>query len=225
MAVSCHPQRGTPLDTGAKSVTDSSQVDTIEAGRVAFELSQRHGRNAFQHAAKLATEALAKGNTEDHAFWKYVEATLKPRSVGVVVNGPEHIIYWLRSQQTGRRFPTAIMSGDTDMVTIGWTSLSSTDLPEVVITRCSIDEHSNAPLLESRVNSALGSKDFRVVTLLRSVDNSEALKGLSFQEFRKNYRQTLYYRDILVGEGEAICEECVSDEDFVSAGGRILNLE
>jgi rhamnogalacturonyl hydrolase YesR len=64
-------------------VTDFSQVDTIEAGRVAFELSQRHGRNAYQHAAKLATEALAKGNTEEHAFWKYIEATLKPRSVGI----------------------------------------------------------------------------------------------------------------------------------------------
>ena len=69
---------GGTLDTEAKPVTDFSQVDTIEAGRVAFELSQRH-----QHAAKLATEALAKGNTEEHAFLKYIEATLKPRSVGV----------------------------------------------------------------------------------------------------------------------------------------------
>src|SRR5882757_6382536 len=140
-----------------------------------------------------------------------------------MVNGPEHIIYWLRSQQTGRRFPTVIMSADTDMVTIGWTSLSSTDLPEVVITRCSVDEDSNAPLLESRVNSALGRKDFRVVTLLRSVDNNEALKGLSFQEFRQNYQPpTLYYKDILAAEGEAIREERVSDEDFISAGGKIL---
>ena len=112
------------------------------------------------------------------------------------------------------------------MATMGWTSLSSTDLPEVVITRCSIDEHSNAPLLEARVNSALGRKDFRVVNLLRSVDNNETLKGLSFQEFRKNYRpRTLYYKDIVAGEGEAVCEERVSDEDFISAGGKILTLE
>jgi hypothetical protein len=75
--------RGGPLDTEAKPVTDFSQVDTIEAGRIAFELSQRHGRNAFQHAAKLAIEALAKGNAEEHAFWKYIEATLKPRTVGI----------------------------------------------------------------------------------------------------------------------------------------------
>jgi|HubBroStandDraft_5_1064220.scaffolds.fasta_scaffold965595_1 hypothetical protein len=74
---------GGTLDTEAKPVTDFSQVDTIEAGRVAFDLSQRHGRNAYQHAAKLATEALANGNAEEHAFWKYIEATLKPRSVGV----------------------------------------------------------------------------------------------------------------------------------------------
>ncbi len=62
-------------------MTDFPQVDQIEAGRVAFELSQRHGRNAFEHAAKLAMESLAKGNTSEHAFWKYVEATLRPRSV------------------------------------------------------------------------------------------------------------------------------------------------
>jgi hypothetical protein len=143
-----------------------------------------------------------------------------------MANGPEHIIYWLRSQQTGRRFPKVIMSADTDMATIGWTSLSSTDLPEVVITRCSVEEHSNAPRLESRVNSALGRKDFRVVALLRSVDNNKALNGLSFQEFRQKFRpMTLYYTDILAGEGEAICEERVSDEEFISAGGKILTLE
>ena len=75
--------RGRPMDTEARPVTDFSQVDTIEAGRVAFELGQRHGRNAYDHAAKLATEALAKGNAEDHVFWKYIEATLRPRSVGI----------------------------------------------------------------------------------------------------------------------------------------------
>ena len=64
-------------------MTDFSQVDHIEAGRVAFELSQRHGRNAYQHAAKLAADALAKGDTEEHAFWKYIEATLRPRSVDI----------------------------------------------------------------------------------------------------------------------------------------------
>ena len=61
-------------------MTDFSRVDTREAGRVAFELSQRHGRDAFQHSAKLAMEALAEGQVEEHAYWKYIEATLRPRS-------------------------------------------------------------------------------------------------------------------------------------------------
>jgi hypothetical protein len=60
--------RGRKLDAEAGPVTDFSQVDHIEAGRVAFELSQRHGRNASDHAAKLAAEALAKGDTGEHAF-------------------------------------------------------------------------------------------------------------------------------------------------------------
>jgi rhamnogalacturonyl hydrolase YesR len=64
-------------------VTDISQVDQVEAGRVGFELSQRHGQNAYKHAAKLAADALAKGDTEEHAFWKYIEASLRPRSVGI----------------------------------------------------------------------------------------------------------------------------------------------
>jgi len=37
--------------------------------------------------------------------------------------------------------------------------------------------------------------------------------------------QRPYYKDILAGEGEAILEERVSDEDFISAGGRIMTLE
>jgi len=54
--------------------------DHIEAGRVAYELSQRHGRNAYQYAAKVAGEAFARGNIEEHEFWKYIEAALRPRS-------------------------------------------------------------------------------------------------------------------------------------------------
>jgi hypothetical protein len=143
-----------------------------------------------------------------------------------MASGPELIIFWLRSQHTGRRFPTAVFSADTDMATMGWQSLSSTNLPEVVITRCSVEEQSNASLVELRVNGALGRNDFRVVRLLRSVDNNEALKGLPFQEFRSEYRPpSLYYKDILAGEGEAVCEERVSTKDFISEGGRILTLE
>jgi hypothetical protein len=57
-------------------------IDRIEAGRVAYELSQRHGRNAYQYAAKVAAEAFAKGNIEEHDFWKYIEAALTPRGEG-----------------------------------------------------------------------------------------------------------------------------------------------
>jgi hypothetical protein len=55
-------------------------VDHIEAGRVAHELRLRHGRNAYQYAAKVAAEALVKGHSEEHEFWKCIEAALKPRA-------------------------------------------------------------------------------------------------------------------------------------------------
>ena len=51
----------------------------IEVSRKAHELIARHGRNAHRYAAKLAAEALAEGETEEHRFWKSVEVACMPR--------------------------------------------------------------------------------------------------------------------------------------------------
>jgi hypothetical protein len=143
-----------------------------------------------------------------------------------MISAPPYDIVWLRSEKTGRRFPTVVFSGDTDMVTMGWASLSSIVRTEVVITTCSADEMSNSSLLESRVNDLLGRNDLRFVPLIRVVENNTSLKGLSFPEFKKAVRPpTLYYKDILATDGEAVHIESVSPEDFMSTGGSVLNIK
>jgi len=56
-----------------------SKPDHVEVGRKAHELLHSHGWNAYRYAAKLATDAFAKGKVEESEFWKAVEASLKPR--------------------------------------------------------------------------------------------------------------------------------------------------
>jgi hypothetical protein len=51
----------------------------IEAGRREHELAERHGWNAHKYAAKMAAEALAAGDKEEHDIWKMVESSLTPR--------------------------------------------------------------------------------------------------------------------------------------------------
>lgn len=55
------------------------EIDWIAVDRKAHELSERHGRPAHQYAARLASEALADGDEDEHRFWQAVEGTLKPR--------------------------------------------------------------------------------------------------------------------------------------------------
>jgi hypothetical protein len=54
-------------------------IDYIEIGRVAYELSERHGRNAHCYATKQAELALAKGAIDEQRFWEAVAVALKPR--------------------------------------------------------------------------------------------------------------------------------------------------
>jgi hypothetical protein len=53
----------------------------IEIGRRAHELAERHGWNAHKYAAKMAAEALAAGDMEEHDIWKMVESSLTPREI------------------------------------------------------------------------------------------------------------------------------------------------
>jgi hypothetical protein len=56
-----------------------TDVDYVEVGRKAHELSYAHGPNAHLYAAKLAAKALSEGEIQEHHFWKAVEADLTPR--------------------------------------------------------------------------------------------------------------------------------------------------
>ncbi len=94
-------------------------------------------------------------------------------------SSPPYDVFWLRSEKTGRRFPTAVFSGDT----MGWTSLTSAVRPEVVITTCSAEEMSKPSLLESRTNNLLGRSDLRFVPLIRAVDNNTSLNRRIGSEF------------------------------------------
>jgi hypothetical protein len=57
----------------------SKEPDNGEVFRSAHELRERHGRNAANYAAKLAAEALAEGDIENHQFWEAVKAALTVR--------------------------------------------------------------------------------------------------------------------------------------------------
>jgi hypothetical protein len=55
----------------------TSQVDYVEVGRKTHELVRTHGpAGARRYAAKLALEALAEGEKDEHAFWLAVEQSL-----------------------------------------------------------------------------------------------------------------------------------------------------
>jgi hypothetical protein len=58
----------------------------VEVGRASFELQDRHGRNAYVFAAKLADKALVDGDAERAQFWKWVELSLRPRSAVINSN-------------------------------------------------------------------------------------------------------------------------------------------
>ena len=50
-----------------------------EVFRKAHELSDRHGWNAQEYAARLATEALAEGKVSESEFWNAVKDALTVR--------------------------------------------------------------------------------------------------------------------------------------------------
>ena len=141
-------------------------------------------------------------------------------------------ILWLQSEATGRRFPIAQFSADTDMVTMGWVSLTSTSSQEVVVTQMLASENSaggiaaSEHLVESRVNAALGRSDLRAVPLMRVEPRGPSAEGLSFQEFRKVCQSPrLLYRDIFVEGSLAERVDEVSLQDFESSGGSLTRYE
>lgn len=56
-----------------------------EVGRAAHELQRQFGVNAYKFAAKRAEDALAEKDAERAQFWKWVEASLRPRA-GIAIS-------------------------------------------------------------------------------------------------------------------------------------------
>lgn len=136
-------------------------------------------------------------------------------------------ILWFESRETGRRFPVAQFSADTDMVTAGWVSLTSIEAPEIVVMKMVPSEYSaGIPIayeqVERRVNASLGRGDLRASWLVEAVQQGPTGAGLSFQEFRKVYQPPrLLYRDIFADGSLAEEVAQVALSDFESSGGKV----
>jgi hypothetical protein len=53
--------------------------ERVEVGRAAFELQRQFGRDAHKFAARRTETAVAEGDLELAQFWKWVEASVRPR--------------------------------------------------------------------------------------------------------------------------------------------------
>jgi hypothetical protein len=69
-----------PMDDMEEKSTPSSGIDWIEVGRASHRLGERHGAEAWRHAARFANEADAIGDREQAAFWRAVSASIRPRN-------------------------------------------------------------------------------------------------------------------------------------------------
>jgi hypothetical protein len=139
-------------------------------------------------------------------------------------------ILWLESESTGKQFPAALFSGDTDVITAGRVALTSVDMHEVVVTELTAEEYrttangsSGYLQVEERMNAALGRADLKCPWFVRAEQPGTSGKGLSFQEFRNVYRPSvIYYRDILQLDGVAREVSRVSLSQFEQSGGKLV---
>ena len=140
-------------------------------------------------------------------------------------------ILWLESQATGRRFPMAQFSADTDMATAGWVSLTSIASHEIVVAQMTAEEYNAGEpfeytLLENRINAALHRADLRVPWLVQVEERGPEATGLSFQDFSKAYRPPrLLYRDIFAEGSLAEKVSEMSRESFERGGGKLVAYE
>ena len=138
------------------------------------------------------------------------------------MSAPPFGITWLQSKQTSRRFPIAVLVGDTDSTTAGWVALTSVQRPEVVLVRLNPGE-SDADAA-SRANRTLQRVDLRSVNL-KGISDRTSARGQSFQEFRRIYEPPkVTYSDIYAPHGDAEPTESVTAESFVQGGGIVSQL-
>jgi hypothetical protein len=142
-------------------------------------------------------------------------------------------IVWLKSKATEKHFPVVLFSGDTDMVTDGWLSLTSSELPEIVVTQATADEYraiskgDDAYLnVEDRVNAALRRIDLRCSWLVGVEKVAITGQGMSFEGFRKSYQPAkLIFKDIFVLDSLAYETSRTTRFEFESNGGKVVVLE
>jgi len=134
-------------------------------------------------------------------------------------------ILWLRSRSSGKRFPIAQFSADTDMATEGWISLSSLEQPEIVITQltgpefCAVETEGFREA-EARVNSRLRRSDLRCSWFIRVEQNDHDASSTS--DSRLSPR--LLYRDIHSNGSVAETVATVSLAQFEFEGGTLTVL-
>ncbi|UJH77172.1 hypothetical protein L0U95_21005 (plasmid) [Burkholderia cenocepacia] len=140
-------------------------------------------------------------------------------------------IVWLQSDTSAELFPIVEFSADTDMATLGWVSLTSTDQPEIVVTQVTAEEFRAIAkgtdgylAVEHRVNAALKRFDLKCSWLVR-VDDGPNVAGGSFQMFREAYRPPkLFFRDIF---SDALAQEAsrTTRAEFERNGGKVIVLQ
>ncbi|MBR8208676.1 MULTISPECIES: hypothetical protein [Burkholderia] len=141
-------------------------------------------------------------------------------------------IVWLQSDTSAEQFPIVEFSADTDMATMGWVSLTSTDQPEIVVTQVTAEEFRAIAdgtdgylAVEHRVNAALERFDLKCSWLVR-VDDGSNVAGGSFQMFREAYRPPkLFFRDIFHSDSLAQEASRTTRAEFERNGGKVIVLQ
>ena len=140
-------------------------------------------------------------------------------------------VLWLRGEASEKPFPIVQFSGDTDMLTEGWASFTSTEGSEIVVAQLTGEEYratfestEGYVLAERRVNQALGRGDLKRSWFVR-VAQAVVQKGASFSAFRRASLPTLLFRDIFGAEGVAKEIGRVSLAEFEQGGGKFSVLQ
>lgn len=136
----------------------------------------------------------------------------------------------LKCSRCNHEFPHVVFSGDTDMVTMGLSSLTAPAANEVIIGELNGAEYKlgfDGGLLafEQRISEVLHRPDLRTVRLIRS-EAEQPPKGTSFQAFRQQYKPPrIIYSCAACMVGEATEVDKLDWRRFENAGGQITLLD
>ncbi|WP_412025758.1 hypothetical protein [Burkholderia cepacia] len=142
-------------------------------------------------------------------------------------------IVWLQSNTSAKQFPIVQFTADTDMATLGWVSLTSTERPEIVVVQVTAEEFRAIAdgtdgylAVEHRVNAALKRSDLKCSWLARVEEVTPSVKDSSFQAFREAYRRPkVSFRDILHRDSLAQEVSRTTRAEFERNGGKVIILQ